>query len=252
MTTGWQCLAAKKAELETVRPLSPQSLDALAAWYDVELTYSSNAIEGNTLTRSETAIVLEKGITIGGKPLKDHLEALGHRDALGYVRVLAAAGEPIREIDIREIHRLIMARIDPEDSGRYSTHQRTVAGSAFLFPSPAEIPALMGDLAIWLATAPAGPETAFAAHARLVTIHPFSDGNGRTGRLLMNLLLMQAGYPPVVIGPEHRAAYVEALERMQQQNDGEPYRHFMSERLEASLDHQLMMLRRATAPGPQT
>jgi Fic family protein len=91
------------------------------------LTDTSNAIEGNTLTRSETAIVLEKGITIGGKPLKDHLEALGHRDALGFVRTLAQAGEKVREIDIREMHRLIMTRLDPEEAGRYSTHQRTIA-----------------------------------------------------------------------------------------------------------------------------
>jgi Fic family protein len=200
-----------KERLDHLRPLDPRGLEALAAWYDVELTYSSNAIEGNTLTRSETAIVLEKGITIGGKPLKDHLEALGHRDALHLVRTLAAAGETAREIDIREIHRLIQTRVDPEEAGRYSRHQRMIAGSPLVLPTPVEIPALMGDFAAWLAAAPPGRETAFAAHARLVAIHPFSDGNGRTARLLMNLLLINAGYPPVVIGPEQRAAYIEAL-----------------------------------------
>ena len=91
-------LIEKKARLDRLRPLRPKSLEALAAWYEVELTYTSNAIEGNTLSRSETAIVLEKGITIGGKPLKDHLEALGHRDALAFVRTLAAAAETVREI----------------------------------------------------------------------------------------------------------------------------------------------------------
>ncbi len=252
----------KKQWLDRLRPLSRKSLAALAAWYDVELTYSSNAIEGNTLTRSETAIVLEKGITIGGKPLKDHLEAIGHGDALHFVRALAAAGplpnppplagegrvgaETVREIDIREIHRLILARIDPEEAGRYSQHQRAIAGSPLVLPSPAEIAALMGDFAAWLAAAPAGPETAFAAHARLVAIHPFSDGNGRTARLLTNLLLMQAGYPPVVIGPEHRAAYIDALQVLQLRDDPEPYRRFMSGRLEASLDHHLATLERAT------
>ena len=199
---------------------------------------------GNTLTRSETAIVLEKGITIGGKPLRDHLEALGHRDALGFVRTLARAGEKVREIDIREIHRLIMTRLDPDEAGRYSTHQRTIAGSALLLPSPAEIPPLMGDFAAWLGTAEAGPETAFEAHLRLVTIQPFSDGNGRAARLLMNLLLLQAGYPPVVIGPEHRAAYIDALQAMQLRNDPEPCRRFIAERLEASLDHHIEMLER--------
>lgn len=239
-------LAEKKRRLDRLRPLSPKSQETLAAWHDVELTYTSNAIEGNTLTRSETAIVLEKGITIGGKPLRDHLEALGHRDALGFVRTLAQAGEKVREIDIREIHRLIVARLDPDEAGQYSTHQRAIAGSVLLLPSPAEIPPLMGDFAAWLATAEAGPETAFEAHLRLVTIHPFSDGNGRAARLLMNLVLMQAGFPPVVIGPEHRAAYIDALQAMQLRNDPEPYRRFMAERLEASLDHHIELLERAT------
>ena len=242
-------LARAKAQLDRLRPLSRQTLAALAAWYDVELTYSSNAIEGNTLTRSETALVLEKGITIGGKPLKDHLEAIGHRDALHFVRVLAASGEPMREIDIREIHRLILARVDPEEAGRYSAHQRMIAGSPLVLPMPAEIPALMSEFGTWLAAAPAGPETAFAAHARLVGIHPFSDGNGRTARLLMNLLLIQAGYPPLVIAPEHRAAHIDALQTMQLRDDPVPYREFMTQRLAASLDHHLAVLRRAANPA---
>jgi Fic family protein len=238
-------LQLKKDRLDRLRPLSLQSLAALAAWYDVELTYSSNAIEGNTLSRSETAIVLEKGITIGGKPLKDHLEAIGHRDALHFIRKLAGAAEAVRETDIREIHRLVVGRIAPDDAGRYSQHQRLIAGSPLILPSPAELPALMGDFAVWLKDASAGPRTAFTAHARLVAIHPFSDGNGRTARLLMNLLLMKAGYPPVVIGPEHRVAYIDALQDMQLHGDAAPYERFMIERLEASLDHQIDMLERA-------
>jgi Fic family protein len=241
-------LREQKQRLDRLRPLSAQSLAALAAWYDVELTYSSNAIEGNTLSRSETAIVLEKGITIGGKPLKDHLEALGHRDALHLVRALASAGERVREIDIREIHRLIQTRVDSEEAGRYSRHQRMIAGSPLVLPTPAEIPALMGDFVAWLAAAPVGYETAFEAHARLVAIHPFSDGNGRTARLVMNLVLMRAGYPPVVIGPEHRVAYIDALQALQLRNDPNPYQRFMAERLEASLDHHLAMLEGVTPP----
>jgi len=248
MTGAGDRLRARKQLLDRLRPLNPQSLGELAAWYDVELTYSSNAIEGNTLTRSETAIVLEKGITVGGKPLKDHLEALGHRDALHLVRALASAGESVREIDIREIHRLIQTRVDSEEAGRYSRHQRLIAGSPLVLPSPAEIPALLVDFVAWLAAAPAAPETAFAAHARLVAIHPFSDGNGRAARLVMNLVLLRAGYPPVVIGPEHRVAYIDALQDLQLRNDPEPYRRFMAERLEASLDHHLAMLEGLTPP----
>ena len=129
----WNRIAEKKAELDRLRPLAARSLAALAAWYDVELTFGSNAIEGNTLTRSETAIVLEKGLTIGGKPLKDHLEAIDHRDALAYVRVLAARAEKLREGDVREIHRLVLGRTDP-DSAISDLAAATSAGIAYGSP----------------------------------------------------------------------------------------------------------------------
>jgi len=232
-----------------LRSLNPQSLDALAAWYDVELTYSSNAIEGGSLTRGETAIVLERGFNGGDKPLKDRLEATGHRDALRFVRSLVASGEWVRESDIRELHRLIAVRTDPAQAGRYTRHQRVIADAPIVPASPAEIPALMGEFTDWLADAPAVPETAFAAHARLIAINPFVGGNGRVARLLMNLVLMRAGYPPVVIGPEHRAAYIDALQALQLRGDPEPYQRFMSERLEASLDHHLAMLEPVTPPS---
>lgn len=245
----WQRLAPKKAELDRLRPLAPDTLAVLAAWYDVELTYSSNAIEGNTLTRSETAIVLEKGLTIGGKPLKEHLEAIGHKAALDYVRQLAGRDETLREGDIREIHRLVLARIDPDEAGRYSRRQRAILGSPVLLPSPAEIPPLMADLSRWLAAAPADPGAAFAAHARLVAIHPFSDGNGRTARLLMNLLLLRGGWPTVVIGPEQRADYIGALDALMLASDTGPYDAFMAARLDSSLDHHLALLRRSADSG---
>jgi len=248
-------VAVKKAELDRLRPLSGRSLAALAAWYDVELTYSSNAIEGSTLTRSETAIVLEKGITVSGKPLKDHLAALDHQDALHYVRALADHAEPLRESDIREIHRLVTLRTDPREAGQYSSHQRQIVGSAMKLPSPAEIVPLMGDFGRWLTSAPTTPDTAFISHERLVTIHPFSDGNGRSARLLMNLVLLRAGYPPVVIGPEHRVGYIDGLQALQLASNPAPYRQFMAGRLEASLDHHLAMLARGLdqpASAPQS
>ena len=206
---------------------------------DLELTYTSNAIEGSTLTRSETAIVIEKGITIGGKPLRHHLEALDHMDALAFVRALARSREPFREGDIREIHRLVLARSDPSEAGGYSRHQRAVLGSTMRFPSPAELPALMGDFARWLRDAEPGPHASFEAHYRLVTIHPFSDGNGRSARLLMNLILLRGGYPPVVIGPEERAEYVDALQERQFGGGDERWTTFMSHRLDLSLTENL-------------
>ena len=243
-------IADKKTELDALRPVSGRSLAALDRWYDVELTYTSNAIEGNTLTRNETAIVLEKGFTVSGKPLKDHLEATGHRDALLYVRDLARSAEPVREIDVRNIHRLVLQKIDPDEAGRYSQHQRVISGSPLVLPSPAEIPGRMGDFARWLEKAPATPKAAFDAHEGLVTIHPFSDGNGRTSRLLMNLMLLKGGYPPVVIGPEDRPAYLDALDATRR-NDRPAYHRFMNTRLEASLDHHLEILQRGLDTRPR-
>ena len=247
MKTVRERVAAKKAELDALRPVAAKSLTALEAWYDVELTYTSNAIEGNTLTRMETAVVFERGVeglTISGKPIKDYLEAVGHRDALAYVHGLAAGGEPVREVDVRAIHRLVMERIEPAEAGKYSDHERFIKGSPVILPSPWEIAPLMSDFGQWLAKTPAGPVCAFEAHARLVSIHPFSDGNGRTARLLMNLLLLKDGYPPVVIGLEDRVQYLDGLQRLQTQNNDDVYLEFMYNRLEASLDYYLTALKR--------
>lgn len=238
-------IARKQRRLDGMRPLAGATLASLDAWYDVELTYASNALEGNTLTRSETAIVLEKGLTVRGKPLKDHLEAIDHRDALAYVRQLAARDEPIREVDIRDIHRLVLARSEPAEAGRYSTVERRVLGSEVRFPKPAEIPALMGDLGRWLAASEPGPDTAFQAHARLVTIHPFTDGNGRTARLLMNLVLFKAGYPPLVIRPEDRPDYLDSLELLQLSGDGTAFSTLLLQRLDDSLERYIESLGQA-------
>lgn len=237
-----QDIAVRKHRLDALRPLSPAGVRALDAWFDVEITYSSNALEGNLLTRSETAVLLEKGLTVGGKPLKDHVEAIDHRDALDFVRALGAAAEPIREGDIREIHKLVLGRGDPAEAGRYSRHRRAILGSQLVLPSPAEVVPLMADLAAWLKDAPVDYATAFEAHYRLVTIHPFSDGNGRTGRLLMNLVLMRAGYPPVAIGPEARVAYNDVLAMRQSGGAGTAYDLFMRRALLAVLDHYVAHL----------
>lgn len=237
-------LQGKREELDRLRPLSAATLAELDRWYDVQLTYTSNALEGNTLTLSETALVLEKGITVGGKPLKDHLEAAGHRDALGYVRTLAAGREHVTELDIRNLHRLVMQKIDADEAGSYSRHQRLISGSPLVLPSPVEIPSRMEQMGTALRRGGNLPEFAFDAHEALVTVHPFSDGNGRTARLLMNLLLLQAGYPPVVIYPEDRPAYHDALAAVQLRDDRGSYHAFLFAQLERSLDHYLQILRR--------
>ena len=235
-------VAAKKARLDGLRPLAAGTVAALDAWYDVELTYTSNALEGNTLTRSETAIVLEKGITVSGTPLKDHLEATGHRDALRYMRALANANEGVLESDIRNLHRLILAAIDSTEAGKYSSHERTITGSSVVLPGPHEIPPLMQQFVAELNATPDSPEKAFDAHERLVSIHPFSDGNGRTARLLMNLLLLRQGFPPLAILPEDRRAYHDRLEAVRTHDAHSEYHEFFYQRLLTSLERTLAVL----------
>ena len=148
----------KKAQLDRLRPLSPSALGGLEHAYDLELTYTSNAIEGNTLTQIETALVIEHGVTIGGKKLKDHLEAIDHYDAIRYVREIADHTEPLTESDVRNLHALVMRRSDPEIAGSYATSARYVITDKgrHAFPAPTEVPALMGDFAAWLRAAPRG------------------------------------------------------------------------------------------------
>jgi Fic family protein len=235
----------KKAELDRLRPLSPGALTQLQKYYDVELTYTSNAIEGNTLTRRETAEVIEHGITVGGKPLRDHLEAVDHYEAVQWMRELAAQATPLGESTVCELHRRIVARSQPATAGVYSPHPRRIAGSPVIFPNPLKIPQLMKEFGAWLSSAASTPEGAFEGHFRLTAIHPFNDGNGRTARLLMNLMLIRGGYPPIAVGPEERKTYLDALERGSLADDLQPFQSFMHERLDATLEEYLSALREA-------
>ncbi len=146
-----QSIAARKERLDALRPLAPEALDRLEHYYDIELTYASNAIEGNTLSAVDTTLVIEKGITAGGKPLKDHLEALDHYDAMHYIRQIGRQSEPLKEHDIRTLHSLVVQRSQSDIAGRYADlprYVRTETGR-HTFPPPVEVPSLMGDLAAW-------------------------------------------------------------------------------------------------------
>ncbi len=241
-------IAAKKEQLDAMRPVSREVLLALQKSYDVDLTYTSNAIEGNTLTLRETAELIEHGITVGGKPLRDHLEAVDHYNAVLWVRELAATATPIDENTVRELHRSIVARSQPEIGGIYSRFPR-IAGSPVIFPNAAKIPGLMKEYGEWLTNAGREPATTFDAHFRLVAIHPFADGNGRTARLLMNLLLLREGYPPVAVRPEDRKAYLDTLEHASMREDIKPFQTFMHQRLDATLREYLSALQEALFPG---
>jgi Fic family protein len=240
-------IRTKKAQLDELRPMSSAALRELQKYYDVELTYTSNAIEGNTLTLRETAEVIEHGITVGGKKLKEHLEAVDHYEAVLWMRELAAQTVPVSENIVRELHRRIVARSEPDIAGIYSPHRRRIAGSPVVLPNPLKVPDLMQAFGTWLEQAPLTPEAAFDAHFRLTAIHPFGD-NGHTARLLMNLQLIRGGYVPITVRPEDRKIYLDALERGSLAEDLRPFQTFMHERLDATLGEYLGALKEALPP----
>lgn len=203
--------------LQQLRPLPRDVVEELRHRYEVALTHHSTAIEGNTLTQSETQIVIEKGITIGGKSVAEHLEVIGHKEALDFVVELATESSPIGEWEIRQIHSLVMKGQGDADIGRYRTLDVKAAGMGFVYPSHLRLYELMSEFVSWLAKPPIEHPVLFAseAHRRFVTIHPFRDGNGRVGRLLMNLLLIRNGYPIAVLPVGRRLEYINALEAAQ-------------------------------------
>jgi Fic family protein len=226
---------ALKARLDRIRPLAPDLVENLREVYNIRLTYHSNAIEGNTLTQSETQIVIEKGITIGGKPLKDHLEAINHVEAIDFIRDLAMDERAITEWDIRQIHGLVCK--GDRGAGAYRTVNVMAAGSNYRYPDAIMVPEMMQGFGDWLHSNPAlhPVEIATEIHYRLVTIHPFQDGNGRTARLLMNLSLLRSGYPIAVIKTEDRSAYIDAIVAWQSGGDNSALKETIARCVESSL-----------------
>ncbi len=200
-------------EINLHRPLKGEPLKQLREYFRIGLTWSSNALEGNSLTETETKVVIEDGITIGGKPLKDHFEAIGHAEAFDYLQKLARRKE-ITERDILKLHKLFYYRMDEPNAGHYRKQNIIVTGTDFVFPAPSELKDLMAAFAneIPRLRVKKHPiEFAALLHTRLVTIHPFVDGNGRAARLLMNLALLQEGYPVTIIPPVVRSEYLAAV-----------------------------------------
>lgn len=188
---------------------------SIKEYFRIGLTYSSNALEGNTLTESETKIVLEEGITIGGKRLVEHLEAIGHSDAYDFMYRCVQA-KVVTEEDIKHLHWLFYYRIDEKHAGVYRTIKVYITGSKYPLPIPGQVSSLMQNLIpeIDVMRRKEHPVICAAkAHKQLVFIHPFVDGNGRVARLLMNLMLLQAGYTIAIIPPILRAQYIQSLEK---------------------------------------
>lgn len=209
-------LTEKKKKLDKHRPLDVALVKNLEEWFRIELTYTSNAIEGNTLSRAETALVVEKGLTIGGKSITEHLEATNHAAALDFIKEqIKRKPSDLRERDILRIHKIILDRIDKENAGIYRRVPVRISGSAAVLPNPRKVQDLMDEFFHWLRKEEKmhAVELAAEAHYRFVTIHPFIDGNGRTARLLMNMILMMKGYPPAIIRKNDRLAYIKSLEK---------------------------------------
>jgi len=231
-------LDAYQAQITALRPLTHHELTELKSYYKVGLTYTSNAIEGNSLTETETKVVLEEGITIGGKPLKDHLEALGHQDA--FDQIYQWLNQPLTEALICECHRLFYYRIDQEKAGVYRQERVFVSGVARAFPSPEKIAFEMAELIAKWEALDSGMHPVLKAawlHYHFVDIHPFIDGNGRTARLLMNLILIQNGYPVAIIPPINRVAYLASLKRYNQGESDEFFEFIIDAVIEAQKDY---------------
>jgi Fic family protein len=240
-----QRLQEKKLKLDGFRPFPIALEKNIDDWLRIELTYNSNAIEGNTLSRIETMLVVEKGITAKGKSLVEHQEAINHAQAFDYIVRLV---EEKQNISIKEvvmnIHSMILSKINDPYKGRLRDVPVRIQGSQTVLPNPLKVPELMDQFfkkveeinTIYV------PEQACMVHYELVSIHPFIDGNGRTARLLMNYILLKNGYAPALIKKEERGTYIDALEEYHVLGKSEKYYAYMYRTIERGLDEYLKLL----------
>ena len=220
-----------KRKIDQFRPLPKRLADSLHEKMIIEWTYNSNAIEGNTLTLSETRVVLE-GITIGGKSVAEHLEAINHREAILFLETLVTSGETLTEWHIKNIRGLILREIDTQNAVRYRMENVVIGGAIHVPPKHYENDGLTQNLikeykGEWQSFHPVLRATLL--HGEFVKIHPFIDGNGRTSRLLLNFELMKYGYTPIIIKKESRAKYYEVLDYAHTTMDYQPFLEFVAE-----------------------
>ena len=234
----------KKDIIDSHRPFSQNMSRQLRDKLIIEWTYNSNAIEGNTLTLSETKVVLENGITIKGKPLKDHLEIINHKEAIEYIEDLVSKKVKLSEYDIRSVHYLILKEIDSTNAGKYRHENVFISGAKHVPPIymnvPYEMQKMIEKYQSWKNLHPV--VRACFLHGEFVKIHPFIDGNGRTARLLLNFELIQSGYPPVVIKTENRADYYDALDKAHTTNDYTDFIRMIVDLVNESEDSYLYLI----------
>jgi Fic family protein len=210
---------AKKRRLDSFRPMSASVVARLGEELSLEWTYHSNGIEGNTLTLQETKVVLSDGMTVGGKSLREHFEALNHHEAIQVLEKMVGDNSRLSSNEIMSIHAVVLQRIEREFAGRYRNAGVRITGANFTPPNALKVDELMNDLIEWVNEVQGIHDVVKAAlfHHRMVWIHPFFDGNGRTARLVYNLILMRCGYPPAIVLQQDRKKYYDALN---QANDG--------------------------------
>ena len=233
-----------KLKLDSFRPLDLSIVKNLHEDLVLRWTYHSNAIEGNTLTLKETKVALE-GITIGGKTLREHFEAINHKDAILFMEDLAQKEDKLSEYSIKQIHSLILKNIDDENKGKYRTTNVIISGAEHKPPQSFEVQSQMQEFIKKYnenITKLHPIELASFVHIEFVKIHPFIDGNGRTSRLLMNLELIKAGFPPVVIKLEDRLEYYKALDIANNENDYKPFLELMKKVIEKSFEPYFYIL----------
>jgi Fic family protein len=220
-------IEGKKRELDSLRPFSAEIVRKLEEQFIVEWTYNSNAIEGNTLTLKETELVINRGLTIGKKSLSEHFEAINHKEGIQYLYDFVKKKKELSEDTILALHKIILKNIDDTEAGHYRTSNVMITGAVHIPPSAVKIKKLTGEFFEWYyknKKKMSVAELAAWVHYKIVHIHPFIDGNGRTARLLMNLILIQNGYPPAVILNVDRQKYYRALKDA----DKEKYNGFMN------------------------
>lgn len=237
-------VSAPARALARLRPLPPAVVARLGGVLradELEAIYTSNAIEGSTLTLRETELVVEQGITIGGKPLKDHLAAVNLAAALQQIKDIARGGPPLTEAMALDLHRIVLTRIDDANAGRYRHDPVRIVGATHAPPNARRVPDVMA--ALWDDYARRADHdhpvlVAADLHERIAAIHPFIDGNGRTARLVMNLHLLRYGYPLTIIPAERdmRLAYYEALGVAAANQDPTLFRAFVIDRVADMLD----------------
>jgi len=233
-----------KDELDKLRHFDSYRI---AQALELEYTFESNRIEGNTMTLRETDLVINEGLTISGKSMREHLEAINHQEAIAYIKELMNKNTSLIEREVLSIHNLILRGIHPEDAGRYRKVQVMIKGSAHMPPQPFLVAKEMEDYFIWYETNKKKLHPIVLAaemHERLVTIHPFIDGNGRTSRLVMNLILLQHGYVIANIKGDYdsRMRYYQALETAQTQNNKEDFILFVAQMEKESLERYLEII----------